>query len=114
MRLKEIREHKRITQAELAKALKISPSAVGMYEQGRREPDHETLNKIADFFNVSIDYLLGREKPTETIRRSLGAGKPDPKKELLYALIGKIPNEKVPMAQSLLNVLLQDDYNNMA
>lgn len=60
--LKELREKRGLTQAQLSNSLKISPSAIGMYEQGRREPDHETLSKIADFFDVSIDYLIGRNK----------------------------------------------------
>lgn len=59
-RLKEIREKKKLSQAELAKLLNISSSAVGMYEQNRRFPkDENMLKAIAGFFNVSIDYLLG-------------------------------------------------------
>ena len=58
--LKELRQKKHLTQLELSRVLQISASSIGMYEQGRREPDHETLTKIADFFNVSVDYLLGR------------------------------------------------------
>ena len=66
--LKNLREEKRMTQAELSKDLEISPSAIGMYEQGRRFPDQTILTKIADFFDVSTDYLLGRNPqnpPTE-------------------------------------------------
>lgn len=59
--LKQLREDRGITQSELSKALKISPSTVGMWEQGRREPDYEMLSQIADYFNVSTDYLLGRK-----------------------------------------------------
>lgn len=62
--LKLLRTSKNVTQDELAKALNISRSAVGMYEKGDREPDYETLETIADYFNVSIDYLLGRESKT--------------------------------------------------
>jgi repressor LexA len=58
-RLKDLREKKTLTQAQLSALLQISASAIGMYEQGRREPDNETLKKIANFFNVTIDYLLG-------------------------------------------------------
>ena len=60
-RLKEFRKKKDITQETLAKHLKVSPSTIGMYETGRREPDFETLQKIADFFQVSTDALIGRE-----------------------------------------------------
>jgi transcriptional regulator with XRE-family HTH domain len=60
LHLRKLRQERKLTQLELSKMLQISASAIGMYEQGRREPDHDTLAKIADFFNVSTDYLLGR------------------------------------------------------
>lgn len=65
MILKRLREEKNMTQAELGKALEISPSAIGMYEQGRRTPDIPTLKKIASYFNVSLDYLLGSSTSKE-------------------------------------------------
>ena len=58
--LRELRTQKGLTQAELSKTLQVSASSIGMYEQGRREPDNETLGKIANYFNVTNDYLLGR------------------------------------------------------
>jgi len=65
-RLKKLREAKKISQRKLASIIKMSYSAVGMYETGKREPDYETLNKIADFFGVTTDYLLGRtDDPTQ-------------------------------------------------
>ena len=59
-RLKELREKKGLKQEELALALSVSPSAIGMYERDYREPSDELLIKIADFFNVTTDYLLGK------------------------------------------------------
>ena len=56
--LKKLREEKGLTQSELGKELGISPSTVGMYEQGRRVPDVPILKRMSAFFNVSIDYLL--------------------------------------------------------
>ena len=64
MLLKQLREKKGITQAELGKALDISPSAIGMYEQGRRVPDVPTLKKMSAFFGVSIDFILGNSTST--------------------------------------------------
>ena len=61
IRLKELRRKKDITQEELAKQLKLSPSAIGMYETGRREPDFDTLQRIADYFRVSTDSVLGHD-----------------------------------------------------
>lgn len=57
-KLRKIRENKGLLQKEVADALKISTSTIGMYEQNRREPDNDTLKKIANYFNVSTDYLL--------------------------------------------------------
>ena len=57
---KRLRISAGLTQVEMAKKLGISRSTIGMYETGAREPDFETLEKIADFFNVDTDYLLGR------------------------------------------------------
>lgn len=60
-RLKELRLKKNLSQAELAKKLGVSKSRIGMYELGEREPDFYTLELIADFFNVDMDYLLGKK-----------------------------------------------------
>lgn len=58
--LKQLRKKNKLTQMELAQHLNISKSAVSMYENGNREPDFETLEAIADFFNVNMDFLLGK------------------------------------------------------
>lgn len=59
-RLKNLRKEKELTQTQLAKMIGISRGALSLYETGKREPDYCTLQKFADFFNVSTDYLLGR------------------------------------------------------
>lgn len=59
-KLKMLREEKQMTQAELAPILGVTPAAIGLYEQNRRKPDPELINKIADFFDVSTDFLYGR------------------------------------------------------
>lgn len=59
-RIKTLRLNKGITQATLASKLNIAKTTLAAYEQGKNEPSIETLTKIADYFNVSIDYLLGR------------------------------------------------------
>jgi transcriptional regulator with XRE-family HTH domain len=57
--LKKIRKEHNLTQAQLADKLGVCPSTVGMYEQGRREPDNKMLKKICYVFSVSIDHILG-------------------------------------------------------
>lgn len=68
-RLKALRKSFGLTQNELAQKIKITRSRLGMYEAGQREPDYETLEVIADFFNVDTDYLLGRTDKTTVILR---------------------------------------------
>lgn len=59
-RLKLLRKNSGYTQKELGEKLNISARVVGYYESNERFPDKDTLTGIADFFNVSVDYLLGR------------------------------------------------------
>jgi repressor LexA len=58
--LKYLRERDKLSQSELAKKLGVSKSAISMYEVGNREPDFETEEAIADLFNVSLDFLRGK------------------------------------------------------
>ena len=60
MRLKEIRKAKGISQLKLALDLNTNQNTISRYETGEREPGIHELIKIADYFNVSIDYLLER------------------------------------------------------
>lgn len=61
-RLKSLRTERNLSQEELAKALNINRTSIAHYERSDNEriPRPDTLNKIADFFNVSIDYLMDR------------------------------------------------------
>ena len=59
-RLQELRKSVNLTQEELSHKLAISRSSLSLYEIDKREPDSETSIKIADFFDVSLDYLYGR------------------------------------------------------
>lgn len=63
--LRKLRKSKRLNQTQLAKELYISPSAVSQYETGRTTPSRETLNRIAIYFNVSPEYLMGTSKIPE-------------------------------------------------
>ncbi len=60
MKLKYLREKKNITQQRLAIDLNINQNTVSRYESGKRQADYQTLIKIADYFDVSLDYLLER------------------------------------------------------
>lgn len=80
--LKNLRLERGLTQIELSKNLNINRATYAHYETGRREPDIETLKLLADYFNVSVDYLLGNsdykiapsskvDTPVEKISKSL-------------------------------------------
>ena len=60
MRLKALREARGISQLKLAMDLTMNQNSISRYETGVREADYATLIKLADYFNVSIDYLLER------------------------------------------------------
>lgn len=60
MRLKELSAKRGISQLKLAMDLGLSQNTVSRYETGEREADYRTLILLGDYFNVSIDYLLGR------------------------------------------------------
>ena len=65
VRLKELRKKKGISQLRLATELNTSQNTISRYETGEREPGIAELIKIANYFNVSVDYLIGRtENPT--------------------------------------------------
>ena len=61
-RLKELRKKRGLSQVTLAERLGLSKSTIGAYETGDITPSVEALNAIADFFNVDLDYLLGKEE----------------------------------------------------
>ena len=65
MRLKELRKSRKLSQQKLSMDLKINQNSISRYETGEREADYTTLIRLADYFNVSIDYLLERtDNPT--------------------------------------------------
>lgn len=77
--LAELRQNSNLTQKELAKILNITDKAYWSYESGRTEPNIDTLIKIADYFDVSLDYLCGRQNKNLIFADSLS----EKKKELI-------------------------------
>lgn len=59
-RISELRKQAGMSQFQLAKVLDIAASTLGMYETGKREPSLKVMQRIADYFGVTTDYLLGR------------------------------------------------------
>jgi len=94
-RLKKLRKDMNLTQAELSHGLSISRSSLSLYEINKREPDRETMNKIADYFKVSLDYLYGRSEDTFSSKNrvmNISASLTEKEKRLLE-IFAKIKNE---------------------
>lgn len=108
-RLRELRRKNGCTQSDLAKILGLSQSTIGNWEAGIRQPNFTTLKRLAKIFNVSVDYLLGRDDEKDT-------GKSDqknflystefPELETLYELTKTLPKENVKTIIKLLEALL--------
>ena len=67
-RLKKLRKTRNISQLKLALDLNMNQNSISRYETGEREADYATLIRLADYFNVSIDYLLERTNNPQTNR----------------------------------------------
>ena len=61
-RISELRKQAGMSQFQLAKVLDIATSTLGMYETGKREPSLKVMNRIANYFNVTNDYMIGRHE----------------------------------------------------
>ncbi len=96
MRLKELREKLNISQSELARRIKMPQSTYSHYEKGPNEPDIETLIKLADFYKVPIDAIVGRNF------MNINFGKFS---DLHFELVSRIANLNEAECQKLLGYL---------
>lgn len=111
--LKSLRKSFGLTQDELANKLDVSRSTIGMYESGSREPDYETLEAIADFFNVDTDYLLGRTTKTtvlpnhyyldEDAREAADFLHKNPEYKVLFDASRKVKKEDIDFVKQMLD-----------
>lgn len=67
LRLKQLRKEKNLTQTDIANSLGITRERYGLYEAGKRQIGLELLDKVADFYSVSVDYVIGRVDSTEPV-----------------------------------------------
>ena len=88
IKLSEIRRQEGVTQKQLANALNVSSGNLCDWEKGRTEPDIERLIKLADYFDVSIDVLVGRETSIK------GDSEPSTLKRRLLACYNKMSDKE--------------------
>ena len=84
-RIRELRKKHKISMKELGQYVGVAESTISLYETEKRQPDNNVLIKIAEIFNVSVDYLLGRE--TNDIYASIGAM---PVKKIKLPVLGNV------------------------
>ncbi|MCC0783632.1 helix-turn-helix transcriptional regulator [Clostridioides sp. ES-S-0108-01] len=70
-KLKYLRDLKKLTQKEVANSIGVTTSAYGFYEQGKRTPSPELIVKLAEYFNVTTDYLLGFNKTSYSVNANI-------------------------------------------
>lgn len=90
-RLKELREQKGMLQRDIASMLNVAVSTYSYWEKGTYEPDQTILSKLADIFEVSVDYLLGREEkspPENQEGNSRGLYIPEKYRDVMVAFSG--------------------------
>lgn len=88
LNLKQLRLERQLTQAGLAQALDVAQTTVSSWERGEKSPDPDTLIRLANFYNVSVDYLLGRENEKEP-----AAIFEDERQAELNAIFERMPDE---------------------
>lgn len=96
--LKYFRQMHGLSQAELAEKIGVKPSTISMYEVGKREPDFETEEALADFFNVDLNTLRGRD--TEFVL-------PKAKQEILD-MYDRLSDENKAMVRKFMKTLLSE------
>ena len=100
-KLRNLKKKAGLLQSELADKLSVSPSTIGMYEQGRSKPDDEMITKIANLFNVSTDYLLDNDlkdinvsEDNKELVQSLVDGLTNPLNKALYSKASELKNDR--------------------
>ena len=96
MRLTDLRKRNGLSQKELSLIINVAQNTISQWEQGKRDPDTATLKKLADYFKVSTDYLLGRE---EDIKNSYDISQEDID---LLERMKKLPEDKRKAMELLL------------
>lgn len=100
-----LRENKKITQKELARLFKVAESTISMYERNEREPSFSFVEKLADFFDVSVDYLLGRMPFSEDmIKKQPTMYLSDKSQEVINRLLEELRRSEVEQNANLARI----------
>lgn len=116
-KFKRLRLNNNMLQSDIAKKINVSTSAIGMWEQGRRQPDNEIVKQIANLFGVSTDYLLDNDDLSKEIDNTIV----DPElnqtlktlaenefDRTLFKKYGELSEEKKKIVMSVINSIIDD------
>ena len=106
-RLAKLREELGLTRKEVAEKLNIDQTTYGKYELSKRQPDYDTLQKIASFFNVSVDYLLGRTNVRNS-NNNVDEDFPDDVKVLMRS-VSKLTDKQKEIVKRLVQEFINED-----
>lgn len=106
LKIKEIRKAKKITAKQLAVQVNVAESTMSLYENGKREPDYNTLVKIADVLEVSTDYLLGID--TEKEKPTANDGELSDNRKKLMEFASSVPEDKVDLLLRVMQSIVED------
>ncbi|MEK4255456.1 helix-turn-helix domain-containing protein [Ureibacillus sp. FSL K6-2830] len=112
-RIKLLREKHNISQIEFAKKIGVSNAVLSRYESGDRKPDFDILNKIADYFEVSVDYLLGRTDipdptPHKEVDKEFQSFINDPELQVWYKELPKSDEEELRKLRAIWEMIKKD------
>ena len=96
-KFKKLRKSNGLLQSDIASKINVSTSTVGMWEQGRNQPDNETVKKMANIFGVTTDYLLDndiKEDKNKDLLETISEDLSDPINRVLYKKTSELKNEK--------------------
>ncbi len=108
-RLKLLRKERNITQIDLANALSVSVGTVGNWESGKRIPDIGTFGQIAEYFDVSVDYLVGRSEDKKIRPTEIGESDLSEHEKRILSLLRKVPESDMPAAERMIEALAKED-----
>ncbi|MBR4694027.1 MAG: helix-turn-helix transcriptional regulator [Bacilli bacterium] len=117
-RLKKLREKQNLTQEQVGKKIGVSASTIGMYEQNRRQCDNDTLKALANFYNVTVDYLLGNDNTTKSINNivtdkqlaeKLSVIVENENAKVLFDKIGELNDSELKQFLDIVTIIKKDD-----
>lgn len=108
-RLTQLREERGLTKKEVAEKLNIDQTTYGKYELSKRQPDYDTLQKIASFYDVSTDYLLGRTDERQNYNINNTDSDWPPEAKVLFRDVKKLTPEQLELVTKLVKEFVDED-----